>query len=167
MMRLIDDLAARRLYYSRPLPTLPDVLLIDAPAVYAGSGLGLGRYYPIVIETIAEAHELESFLCAERPLPVPPDILDRRPSALRSAEIIVARYAPPEPVWPCLLLCAWPPDHVAMVEYPQDQFARGAYTVDLFQSWDEVDAFERRLLANLNPAGARHLRMGPDHHGSA
>src|SRR3546814_15246349 len=62
-MRLIDDLAARRLYYQRSLATLPDILLIEIPARFAGSGLALHRYYPIILESLDEQQEFESFLC--------------------------------------------------------------------------------------------------------
>ena len=92
-MRLIDDLAARRLYYPRPLPTLPDILVIDVPTRFAGAGLALDHYYPIVLETLAEMQEMEAFLCTDRGGPVVPDLFDRRPSGLRVRDIVFARRA--------------------------------------------------------------------------
>src|SRR3546814_11354014 len=56
-MRLIDELAANRLYYHRPLATLPDILLIDIPLRFSGGGLALGRYYPVILESLAERSE--------------------------------------------------------------------------------------------------------------
>src|SRR3546814_10468849 len=65
-MRLIDELAANRLYYHRPLATLPDILLIDIPLRFSGGGLALGRYYPVILESLAEMHEFEAYLCEPR-----------------------------------------------------------------------------------------------------
>jgi hypothetical protein len=64
-MRLIDDLAARRLYYQRSLATLPDILLIEIPARFAGSGLALHRYYPVILESLDEQQEFDRS-CASR-----------------------------------------------------------------------------------------------------
>ena len=154
-MRLIDDLAARRIYYRRPLPTLPDILLIDIPPRFAGEGLALDRYYPVILETVAEAHEFEAYLLEHRASLVPPSLLDRRPSALRVEEIVFARYAPAAPDWPWLQLCCWPQAYTLMVPSPNDEFARGAYTIEAFTSVGQVDAAERILLATLGPHEAR------------
>ncbi|MFC3443846.1 hypothetical protein ACFOKF_22105 [Sphingobium rhizovicinum] len=62
----MDEIAARRIYYRRPLPTLPDILLIDIPPRFAGEGLALDRYYPAILETVAEAHEFEAYLFERR-----------------------------------------------------------------------------------------------------
>jgi len=157
-MRLIEGLAARRRYYGRPLPTLPDILLIDIPRTYAGSSLALGRYYPIILETLAELGEFETFLCAERDQLIPPNLLDHRPSSLQAHDIIFARYAPASPDWPWLLLCRWPSAYVAMVPDPAEDFARGAYTIEAFAHATEMDEAEQRLLAALGPHEARHVR---------
>src|SRR3546814_20732035 len=63
---LIDELAANRLYDHRPLATLPDILLIDIPLRFSGGGLALGRYYPVILESLAEMHEFEAYLCEPR-----------------------------------------------------------------------------------------------------
>ncbi|MCW2338159.1 hypothetical protein M2337_002392 [Sphingobium sp. B2D3A] len=156
-MRLIETLAAKRIYYSRSVPTLPDLLLIDIPGCYAGNSLALGRYYPVILETLAEACEFEAFLCAERERVVPPDLLDRRPSKLQSDDILFARYAPPTAGWPWVLLCCWPTRYTAMVTSPQSEFARLAYTIDIYDDLDEVVAAERKMLTTLGPAEIRQI----------
>ncbi|MBB3357042.1 MULTISPECIES: hypothetical protein [unclassified Novosphingobium] len=155
-MRLIEHLAARRIYYRRPLPTLPDILLIDIPPAFAGEGLALGRYYPVMLETIAEAHEFEAFLCEDRAALVAPALLDRRPSALRCEDIIFARYSPPTPDWPWLQLGCWPRQYAEMAEQPGDVFARGIYTIDVFADADGVLAAALELLATL---GHQDIRL--------
>lgn len=166
-MRIVDELAARRCYYSRSLPTLPDILLIDIPSRFGGTGLALGRYYPVIVETLAEHVEFETFLCAERPKLVPPKLLDRRPSALRLTNILLARYEPQAPGWPWLLLCCWPEYYTAMVPAPGNEFARGAYTVDAFASPEEAHTAEIVLLESLGSGGARHVRPLPEVQGRA
>ncbi len=145
-MRLVDDLAARRLLYPRPLPTMPDLLVIDIPPIYVGPGLPLGRYYPVILETEAEHAEMIAFLEQERPVPVPPALLDRRLSGLRAKDIVFARYLPTCFSWPWLLLCRWPAEHVAIVPQDPDHFARGVYTIDLFETAADLEEAEARLL---------------------
>jgi hypothetical protein len=158
-LTLDDDLAACRQLYSRSLPTLPDILVIDIPSRYAGANLPLGRYYPVILETAAEHAEMESFLVASRPEPVVPDLFDRRPSALHSDDILFARYAPPAAGWPWVLLCRWPTVYTAMVPADGDMFARGAYTVELFGVPADLERSEARLLATLGPHTA--IRVDP------
>jgi hypothetical protein len=110
-MRLVDDLAARRILYGRPLATMPDVLLIDIPPDYASPSLPLGRYYPVIIETDAEYAEMTEFLALDRLRLVVPDLFDHRPPALRGDDIVFARNAPTAPGWPWLLICRWPTDY--------------------------------------------------------
>lgn len=167
VMRLIDHLAARRLYYHRPLPTLPDILLIDIPQQFSGGGLVLDRYYPVILETLAECQEFEAYLCERRPALVAPALLDRRPSALHTDDIIFARYHPPAPHWPWLQLCCWPRGYTALVSESGDTFARGAYTVDAFADPDDIDAAQLALLATLGPHETRHVRPAPDATGHA
>ncbi|WBQ17717.1 hypothetical protein [Sphingobium yanoikuyae] len=160
-MRLIDQLAATRIYYLRPLPTLPDILLIDIPASFAGDGLALGRYYPVILESLAEMHEFETFLCERRSELIPPSLLSRRPSSLRTDGIVFARYTPSAPGWPWLHLCCWPARYTMMVHEPAEEFARGAYTIDAFESVDDIILAERRLLATLGPHEARYVLSIP------
>ncbi|SNS68457.1 hypothetical protein SAMN06295912_11270 [Sphingomonas laterariae] len=141
-MRLSDDLAARRRLYAFPLATAPALLVIDIPRRYAGSGLLLGRYYPVIAETIDEVAEFERFLAAERPTPVPPDLLDLRPSARWAGTITFFEYRPPEPDWPWVLLCHWPADLASRAGRGTDMLARGAYTIEAFAS-------RRMLLAHM------------------
>lgn len=148
-MRLIHDLAARRILYRRPIATMPDILVIDIPPRHAAPSLPLGRYYPIILETLSERDEIEAFLTAERPFPVVPDLFDRRPSALNCGDIIFSRYAAPTPDWPILLLCHWPSNFTAMVPPASDSFARGCYTTEMFDNIDALDLAEHRLLTTL------------------
>ena len=160
-MRLIDHLAARRSYSHRPLPTLPDILLIEVPPQFSGPGLALDRYYPVILETVAEAHEFEAFLCEQRSRLIAPTLLDRRPSALLSEDIIFARYSPPAPDWPWLQLCCWPRHYAALALDPEETFARGAYTVEAFDDADGIGAAELRLLATLGLDKARLVQSMP------
>ncbi|QOT73103.1 hypothetical protein H5V43_04050 [Sphingobium fuliginis] len=148
-MRLIHDLAVRRILYRRPIPTMPDILVIDIPPRYAAPSLPLGRYYPIIIETRFELDEIETFLAAERDFPVVPDLFDRRPSALTGGDIVFCHYAAPAPEWPLLLLCHWPANFTVMVPPTSDSFARGCYTTAMFESIDALDQTEDRLLTTL------------------
>lgn len=141
-MRLSDDLAARRRLYALPTPIAPALLVIDTPRHYAGSGLLLRRYYPVIAETIDELAEFERFLAAERPVAVPPDLLDLRPSARQAGFITCFEYRPPEPDWPWLLLCNWPADLMGRAGRGADMLARGAYTIEAFPN-------RRMLLAHM------------------
>ncbi|QJU60637.1 hypothetical protein HL653_12490 [Sphingomonas sp. AP4-R1] len=166
-MRLIDDLAATRLYYNRPLATLPDILLIDIPPRFSGGGLALGRYYPVILESLAEMHEFEAFLCEPRKTLVAPALLDRRPSGLRASDIIFARYEPQAPNWPWLLICFWPQSYTAMVPPSDDSFARGSYTIDAYSTERELIAAELKLLGTLGPDQARIVRSAATRVGHA
>jgi hypothetical protein len=166
-MRLVDDLAARRILYGRPLATLPDVLLIDIPRAFASHSLPFGRYYPVIIETDAEYAEMETFLDRDRPSLVVPDLLDRRPSALSGDDIVFARYAPSAPGWPWLLLCRWPVDYAAMVPQNDDHFARGTYTCEVFEAFDDLADAEARLLEVLGSHRPVRLAAMPEIMGTA
>lgn len=91
-MRLSDDLAARRRLYALPTAMAPALFAIDIPAHYSGAGLLMGRYYPVIAETVEEVAEFERFLHAERPAPVPPDLLDFRPSSRAAGTIAFFEY---------------------------------------------------------------------------
>ena len=166
-MRLVDDLAARRILYGRPLATLPDVLLIDIPPAYAAASLPLGRYYPVILETDAEYAEMAAFLAMDRFQPVVPDLFDHRISALLADDIVVARYAPPRPEWPWLMLCRWPADYAVMVPQPEDYFARGAYTSEAFEKLEDLVQAEVRLIEMLGSHRPVHLAALPETLGTA
>lgn len=165
-MRLSDDLAATSFCYDRPLPTLPDILLIDVPARYASDSLPLGRFYPIMVETQAEWSELTSFLHRPRPALIAPDLLDRRPTACLSETILIARYAPPAPTWPWVLLCCWPAAHTALAP-ESDFFARQTYTVEVFWTLEALQTTERNLLETLDGREPLHVWAPPEAHGLA
>ena len=156
-VRISDDLAATRLLYPRPLPTLPDILLIAISDLHAGASLPLNRYYPVMLETKAEAAEFEAFLQVERTVLRPPDLLDHRPSGLITEDIILARYAPPRAPWPWILLCFWPRAYTSMVPPGGDYFARQAFTTEVLATEADLEACERRLLRVLEPGATRRV----------
>ncbi|MDE1918833.1 MAG: hypothetical protein KGH96_22515 [Sphingomonadales bacterium] len=120
---MTDHLAAKRRLYHRPTPVMPDVLMIDIPAALVSDSLPLGRFYPIILEAAQELNEMEAFLHASRSSLVRPDLFDRRPSAIESRCVLIARYTPPAPGWPWLLLCRWPSAYTAMLPAGDDLFA--------------------------------------------
>ncbi|BAI96660.1 hypothetical protein Sj15T_09650 [Sphingobium sp. TA15] len=133
-MRLSDELAARRRLYSMPLITAPALLVIDIPPAFAGAGLALGRYYPVIVETDDELAEFGAFLNEDRPALRPPDLLDRRPSQRDASAITFIEYAPPTNGWPWMLLCHWPRAFAAMAGTDPEMLARGAYTTETLPS---------------------------------
>jgi hypothetical protein len=149
MVRLSDDLAAIRRLYARPIATMPDIMVIDIAARYRHPTLSMGRYYAVMIESEAEQHEFNGFLTADRPAPVAPALLDRRPTAVAGDRITIAVYAPPERDWPWLLLCHWPAAFAASAPADFDLFARGAYTIEMFEDEFASIAGARGLLASL------------------
>lgn len=164
-MRLVDGVARHRLRYPRPLSTLPDVLLIDVPPVFAAPKLPLGRYYPVIIETDDEWREWYAFIAGERDRPVAPDLLDRRPSRLVGDDVGFVHYDPPEAGWPWILLCRWPPEHVALVPTATEDFARSAYTIDIFCNAAARDDATARLtssLGSMQPVEVIHVPPSAD-----
>lgn len=161
MVRLTDDLAAHRRLYTRPIATMPDVLVIDIAPAYRHPSLSLGRYYGILVETAEEQSELDAFLRTERPAPIAPSLLDRRPSAVTGDRITIATYAPPVPDWPWVLLCHWPALFTARVPADGDNFARGAYTHEMFLDETETIEGARLLLDSLARNRVLPLTMIP------
>lgn len=149
MIRLTDTLAQRRILYPRPIATLPDIMILDISAAFAGPTLPLGRYYPIIVETEAELRELVDYLDAPRPVVIVPDLLDRRPSALCASQITLAHYAPPDPEWPYLLLCHWPRAYTRLIAPSADMFTRGSYTIEVLRTAPELGDQSLMLLETL------------------
>lgn len=149
MIRLTDTLAQRRTLYRRPIAPLPDIMMLDIPAAFAGPTLPLGRYYPIIVETEAELRELVDYLDAPRPAIIVPELLDRRPTALCASQITLAHYAPLRPAWPYLLLCHWPRAYTRLIGPSADMFARGSYTMEVFRTAPELGDQSLMLLETL------------------
>ncbi|HYX19969.1 MAG TPA: hypothetical protein VFA98_03895 [Thermoanaerobaculia bacterium] len=150
MVSLAATLARRRIYYPRPVASLPDVLMIDIPRRFAGKRLPLGRFYPIVLETIEEQSEIEAFLAEERDDVVAPDLLDERPSAFAGEHLTIAHYAPSKRGWPFMQLCRWPAEFAARTESAGERiFSRGAYTFELFRDRVRLEAATKVLLESL------------------
>lgn len=148
-MRLSDDLAARRHLYAFPTAMAPALFAIDIPAPYAGAGLLMGRYYTVIMETVEEVAEFERYLQAERPAPVPPDLLDLRPSNRTAGTITFFEYRPPDAGWPWLLLCHWPGDYACHAGRDVSLLARGAYTIEAFATHRALLAMVMELIAIL------------------
>lgn len=164
-MRLVEGVARRRLRYPRPLPTMPDLLVIDVPPVFAARRLPLGRYYPVIIETDDEWREWEAFIAGERDRPVAPDLLDRRPSRLVCDDIGFVHYDPPVSGWPWILLCRWPPGHVALIPRAAEDFSRAAYTIEIFPDPTSRADATAGLIAALGsrwPVTVSHVPPSPD-----
>lgn len=149
MHRLSDDLARTRLLYPSPLITAPTVLIIDIPIVNRGSGLTLGRYYPIVLETEQEIDEIEHFLAQPRHKQVAPDLFNLRPSRTRSDNILISRYDPPISGWPWLQVCRWPNHRETSRLLLAPPMARGCYTIDVFRSEAELNASQMAMIDSL------------------
>jgi hypothetical protein len=158
MIRLSEVLTRARLLYERPVATLPDVVVLDIAAPHAGPSLPLGRYYPIIIETEDERHELEAWLDAPRPHVIAPDLLDRRPSRLAGAHIMLAAYRPARTGWPFLLLCHWPRTY-ADITRRADLFARGSYTTELFDTEAQLGDHCALMIETLNIRHDLDLRL--------
>ena len=159
MYRLSDDLARKRLLYPSPLISAPSVLVIDLPRRNRGTGLPLGRYYPIILETDDERIEIERFLAAPRPEAVLPDIFDLRPSQLRSDNVLISRYDPPVSGWPWLSVCRWPDRFTTAKALSGITMARGCYTMELFSSEAGLDASQVEIVANLSDRHEIELRL--------
>jgi hypothetical protein len=104
-----------------------------------------------------EQEELDGFLCAERAMPVVPNLFDRRPSALRTQAGVFARYVPSQLGWPWPLLCCWPIRYTAMVRANNDLFARGGYTSELFETLLALEDCEQQLMETVAPGGAQQI----------
>jgi len=157
MVSLAATLARRRIYYPRPVASLPDILMIDIPRRFASKRLPSGRFYPIMLETIDEQSEVEAFLAEERASVVPPDLLDERPSTFAREHLTIAHYAPSKTGWPFMQLCQWPAEFAARAANKSRMFARGVYTFELFHDRKRLEEATRVLLASLDRRHALHV----------
>jgi hypothetical protein len=153
MPSLSETLARKRVTYRRPILTLPNIVVIDVPSEFAHPDLSLGRYYAIMVESGAEARELNAFLDADREFLRAPDLLDHRSSALDATRITLARYEPPIGGWPFVFLCHWPSAYAAAVPERTDLFARGVYTIEMFEDADALSVAAATLIETLASRG--------------
>lgn len=149
VVSLSTTIARRRVFYPRPIPAMPDILMIDIPKEYRDPELLPGPYHSILVETIAEQRELDSYLAEERDVPCLPDLLDTRPTTIATDHITVAHYGPPAEDWPYALLCRWPPELTAATPDDLRMFVRGVYTIELFAEQEWLEKESDRLLALL------------------
>ncbi|MBI0477027.1 hypothetical protein D9601_16875 [Sphingomonas sp. MA1305] len=159
MYRLTDDIARRRMLYPPPIATVASALVIDIPVGQRGAGLSLGRYYAILLEDDAEIAEAERFLSTTRDAPVPPDLFDRRPTRLYTANFVVIRYEPPAAGWPWLSVCQWPGKSGPGDPVPRGDMARGCYTMEAFETPSALEAHQAELLAQLGREHRLAVRM--------
>lgn len=159
MVTLAATIARRRVYYPRPVASLPDVLMIDMARRFEARRLALGRFHPIMVETVEEQSEIEAFLEKERELVVAPDLLDERLSTFPSEHLTIAHYRPSQAGWPYVQLCQWPADFAARVSSEGRLLARGAYTCELFQDRKRLEAASDVLVASLDRQHAPHVEI--------
>ena len=57
MVSLSTTVARHRVFYPRPIPAMPDILMIALPPEFRDAPSALGRHYPILIETIEPASD--------------------------------------------------------------------------------------------------------------
>jgi hypothetical protein len=150
MVSLAATIARRRIYYPRPVATLPDILMIGMLGRFATRGLPLGGFYPIMVETVEEQSEVEAFLAEERVSMVLPDLLDERPSVFAREHLTIAHYGPSQSGWPFVQLCQWPAGFAATASRKDRMFVRGAYTFELFRDRKRLEGATTVLLASLD-----------------
>jgi hypothetical protein len=151
MVTLAATIARRRVYYPRPVESLPDILMIDFPRRFARRRLALKGFYPILIETIEEQSEVEAFLAQLREELVVPDFLNERPSVLSREHLTIAHYGPSEAGWPFVQLCQWPADFAARASTKDRLFTRSVYTFELFRNRKQLEEASKILLSSLDP----------------
>ncbi len=160
MYRLSQTLARERMLYASPMIAAPSVMLIDMPIRNRGVGLALGRYYAIILETDEERAELDRFLNEPRSAVVAPDLLDRRPSAMVSDNVLISRYEPPAEGWPWVLVCRWPEPYSRVAKDTSGcDMARGCYTMEAFEHAADVEEHSIAILEQLGMHGELSIRM--------
>jgi hypothetical protein len=157
MVSLATTIARRRAYYPRPVASLPDILMIDVPRRFASMRLPLGRFYPVMVETIEEQSEFDASLAQERGSIIPPDLLDERPSTFTREHLTIAHYGPSKSGWPFVQLCQWPAEFAARASSADRIFARGSYTFELFRDRKRLEKATAVLLASLDQRHALHV----------
>ena len=157
MVSLATTVARRRIYYPRPVASLPDILMIDIPSRFSSERLCSGRFHPILIETIEEQSEIEEFLGQERDFLVAPDPFEERPSIFARQHLTIAHYGPSEAGWPFIQLCQWPAALVAKASSKDRMFLRGTYTFELFQTRKRLETATKILLESLDGRDAVHV----------
>ena len=157
--RLSETVARRRILYPSTLIAAPSVLVIDVPPASRGGGLALNRFYAIIIETENERLELEAYLNTARSEFLSPDLLDHRPSNLRSESILISRYDPPAPGWPWLSVAFWPEASASAAREHGIAMARGCYTMEMFQTAADVDAHCATLIESLGTHRPLSVRL--------
>jgi hypothetical protein len=159
MVTLAETIARGRVYYPRPVASLPDILMIDFPRRFARRRLPLKGFYPILVETIEEQSEVEAFLVQPRQELVVPDFLNERPSTFSREHLTIAHYGPSEAGWPFVQLCQWPAEFAARALSQDRLFTRGVYTFELFRDRKQLDEASKALLASLDPEGAPRVEI--------
>ena len=157
MATLATTIARRRIYYPRPIASLPDILMIDIPRRFASKKLARKRFHLVMVETVEEHAEFERFLEQERDVVVAPDLLDERLSTFPKEHLTIAHFRPSQPGWPYVQLCQWPAEFAARASNQHPMFARGAYTFELFRERKRLEAATTVLLASLDQRHPVHV----------
>jgi len=159
MVALAETIARRRVYYPRPVASLPDILMIDLPRRFARRRLPLKGFYPILIETIEEQSEIEAFLAQPREELVVPAFLNERPSALSKQHLTIAHYGPSEAGWPFVQLCQWPAEFAARASSKDRPFTRGVYTFEMFRDRKQLEEASKVLLTSIDRQRSPHVEI--------
>lgn len=149
MVSLNTTVARCRIFYPRPIPAMPDIVMIELPSEYRDASAPQEPFYSILIETTAEHDELEAYLADETLEPALPVLFDERPSGLAADHITVAHYGPPVEDWPYVLLCRWPRHLAAATPKDLRMFIREVYTIELFDDQDSLERASDTLLMLL------------------
>jgi hypothetical protein len=134
-------------------------MVIDIPPSSRGAGLALDRYYLVIIETQAELAEFERYLHEPRVRPTPPDLLDHRASGLSSDQVIITQLDPPEPGWPWVSICKWPDSFARAGREQNLPMARGAYTMESFETAEALQVHHAQLLQSLEQKHGATVRQ--------
>ena len=159
MVTLAATIACRRIYYPRPLASLPDILMIDIPRRFLTRRPGLKRFYPIMVETADEQSEVEALIAQERDRIDAPDLLEQRLSTFPSEHLTIAHYRPSQAGWPYVQLCQWPADFAAKASSKDWLFTRGAYTFELFRDRKRLEEASRILVASVDRRHAPQVEI--------
>lgn len=159
MVSLAATIARRRIYYPRPIASLPDILLVRIPRRFANRRVRPSGFCAIMVETVEEQEELDAFLAQERDRLVPPGLLDERPSTLAREHLTIAHYGPSKSGWPFLQLCQWPAEFAAKASSMDRLFARGVYTFELFDDRTRLEEASMALLASLDGRHALNVEI--------
>lgn len=128
--------------------------------MFRGESLPLGRFYPLITETIEEVREVVAFLEEQREQLVAPTLLEQRPSTIVSDGPGVWRYEPDAPGWPWITLFCWPAEVRELASGRGVRLSRGCYSIELFESRAAADDHDLSVLQQLDAMGEVRFLAG-------